>query len=81
MSLLFFHKSVKFLKIFKEVSPYTYTMILWKLRKSDMFLFNYIKSFFSKAPLCLQTNGKQKKTPFSFQSNLYLTKGTKQHLN
>ena len=30
----------EFLKIFKEVSPYSYIMILWKLRKSDMLLTN-----------------------------------------
>ena len=41
----FFDKQMKFLEIFKEVSPYSYIMILWKLRKSDMLLFNYNESF------------------------------------
>ena len=41
---------MKFLEIFKEVFPYTYLVILWKLRKSDMFLLNYIESFSLKSP-------------------------------
>ena len=36
--------------IFNEVSPYTCIMILWKLRKSDMFLLNYNESFSLKSP-------------------------------
>ena len=32
---------MKFIEILKDVSPYSYIMILWKLRKSDLFLLNY----------------------------------------
>ena len=36
--------------IFKEVSPYSYIIILWKLRKSDMLLLNYNESLSLKSP-------------------------------
>ena len=45
----FFEKQVKFLEIFKEVSPYSYIMILRKLRKFDMLLLNYNESFSLKS--------------------------------
>ena len=56
---------MKFLEIFKEVSPYSYIMILWKLRKSDMLSLNDNESFSLKSPYdCIYMDNK---TPhFSF---------------
>ena len=71
---------MKFLEIFKEVSQYSYTMILWKLRKSDLLLLNNNELFSLKSPYACKYM--VNKTPtFSFQLNLSLTKCTKQHLN
>ena len=49
-SVYFFNKLVKFLEIFKEVSSYSYIMILWKLQKPEMLLLNYNELFSLKYP-------------------------------
>ena len=56
---------MKFLENFKEVSQYTYLMILCKLQKSDMSSLNYIESFSLKSPDVCKLNGKQN-TTFQF---------------
>ena len=71
---------MEFIDIFKEVSQYTYLMILWKLRKSDIFLLNYNESFSLKSPYVCKFNGKQN-TTFQFSITLISKENVKQHLN
>ena len=62
-----------FFENFKEVSPYSYIMIMWKLRKSDVFFIKLQRIVFIKVSLCLQINGKQN-TTFQFSVKVIYNK-------
>ena len=76
MSVFFFDKSVKFLEIFKEVSPiYLYDDSV-KVGKIIHVFVNLHRIVFTKVSLCLQINGKQN-TTYQFSVKLFSNKNAK----